>query len=127
MEFRLHSCGNGDRETSLPRGLNWPVDFVLFCSLNLKFFYNLFLSTIQLDAFAAFYRAGYYSAHPNIPEELPEPCKAFIKRCFEIDPEKRARADELLTDPFILMYVDSFLIQCQFYRWVPSSAVCFQL
>nr|CDS19393.1 mitogen activated protein kinase kinase kinase [Echinococcus granulosus] len=58
----------------------------------------------ELDAFAAFYRAGYYSAHPDIPEELPEPCKAFIKRCFEIDPEKRASADELLTDPFILMY-----------------------
>uniref|UniRef100_A0A5K3EVP1 mitogen-activated protein kinase kinase kinase n=2 Tax=Mesocestoides corti TaxID=53468 RepID=A0A5K3EVP1_MESCO len=58
----------------------------------------------DLDAFAAFYRAGYYSAHPDIPEDLPEPCKAFIKRCFEIDPEKRASADELLTDPFINMY-----------------------
>ncbi|VDL61062.1 unnamed protein product [Hymenolepis diminuta] len=56
-----------------------------------------------LDAYAAFYRAGYYSDHPDIPEELPEPCKAFIKRCFEIDPEKRASAAQLLSDPYILI------------------------
>ncbi|KAM7541744.1 hypothetical protein Aperf_G00000014653 [Anoplocephala perfoliata] len=58
----------------------------------------------DLDAYAAFYRAGYYSDHPDIPEELPEPCKAFIRRCFEIDPEKRASADELLADPYILIF-----------------------
>ncbi|VDO00032.1 unnamed protein product [Rodentolepis nana] len=56
----------------------------------------------ELDAYAAFYRAGYYSDHPDIPEELPELCKAFIKRCFEVDPEKRASAAQLLSDPYIL-------------------------
>ena len=32
---------------------------------------------------------------------MSETAKSFIMRCFEPDPEKRAKASELLEDPFI--------------------------
>lgn len=50
---------------------------------------------------AAVFRVGYYKAHPEVPEELSDKAKCFIKRCFEPDPDKRATAAELLEDPFL--------------------------
>ncbi|CAH0558775.1 unnamed protein product [Brassicogethes aeneus] len=50
---------------------------------------------------AALFRVGMYKQHPDLPEELSDRAKAFIKRCFEPDPNKRATAGELLEDPFI--------------------------
>lgn len=46
-------------------------------------------------------KVGYYKAHPEVPEELSEKAKSFIKRCFEPDPDKRATAAQLLEDPFL--------------------------
>ncbi|KAL1139853.1 hypothetical protein AAG570_006830 [Ranatra chinensis] len=50
---------------------------------------------------AAVFKVGYYKAHPQIPSELSDKAKAFILRCFEADPSKRATATELLEDPFL--------------------------
>lgn len=52
-----------------------------------------------------FLKVGYYKAHPEVPEELSEKAKSFIKRCFEPDPDKRATAAQLLEDPFLGKFI----------------------
>ncbi|XP_074596558.1 apoptotic signal-regulating kinase 1 isoform X2 [Brevipalpus obovatus] len=47
------------------------------------------------------FQIGFYRAHPEIPDKLSDPVKDFILRCFEPEPERRATATELLTDPFV--------------------------
>ena len=50
-----------------------------------------FLSTKQI---------GSSSAHPPIPETLPEEGQRFLARCFITDANQRPTAAELLQDPF---------------------------
>ncbi|KAM6953790.1 mitogen-activated protein kinase kinase kinase 15 [Aplochiton taeniatus] len=50
---------------------------------------------------AAMFKVGMFKIHPEIPESLSMDAKAFILRCFEPDPNKRAMATDLLKDPFV--------------------------
>lgn len=42
-----------------------------------------------------------FKIHPEIPESMSLEAKAFILRCFEPDPDRRATAWDLLTDEFL--------------------------
>ncbi|XP_065090432.1 mitogen-activated protein kinase kinase kinase 15 isoform X2 [Ochlerotatus camptorhynchus] len=50
---------------------------------------------------AAMFKVGFYKKHTDIPAELSPIARNFIKRCFEVDVDKRATAVELLDDPFL--------------------------
>ncbi|KAM8809704.1 mitogen-activated protein kinase kinase kinase 5 [Eudromia elegans] len=50
---------------------------------------------------AAMFKVGMFKIHPEIPESMSAEAKAFILRCFEPDPDKRAFAHELLVDEFL--------------------------
>lgn len=42
-----------------------------------------------------------FKVHPEIPESMSAEAKAFILKCFEPDPDKRACANDLLIDEFL--------------------------
>lgn len=46
-------------------------------------------------------QVGMFKIHPEIPESMSLEAKAFILRCFEPDPDRRATAFDLLTDEFL--------------------------
>lgn len=46
-------------------------------------------------------QVGMFKIHPEIPESMSKEAKAFILRCFEPDPDRRATALNLLTDEFL--------------------------
>ncbi|XP_077408003.1 mitogen-activated protein kinase kinase kinase 5 isoform X3 [Vanacampus margaritifer] len=50
---------------------------------------------------AAMFKVGMFKIHPEIPESMSAEAKAFIVRCFEPDPDRRATAFDLLTDEFL--------------------------
>uniref|UniRef100_A0A6I8RF80 mitogen-activated protein kinase kinase kinase n=1 Tax=Xenopus tropicalis TaxID=8364 RepID=A0A6I8RF80_XENTR len=50
---------------------------------------------------AAMFKVGMFKIHPDIPESMSSEAKAFLLRCFEPDPVKRATATELITDEFL--------------------------
>ncbi|KAJ8275084.1 hypothetical protein COCON_G00097090 [Conger conger] len=50
---------------------------------------------------AAMFKVGMFKIHPEIPESMSLEAKAFILRCFEPDPDRRATAMDLLTDEFL--------------------------
>lgn len=47
------------------------------------------------------FKVGYYKEHPIIPEDMSDKAKNFILKCFEGDPDKRLKADQLLEEPFL--------------------------
>ncbi|XP_062510707.1 mitogen-activated protein kinase kinase kinase 15-like [Corticium candelabrum] len=50
---------------------------------------------------AAVFKVGFHKIHPDIPEEMSEDAKSFLKRCFDPNPGTRASAVELLQHPFL--------------------------
>ncbi|XP_059556406.1 mitogen-activated protein kinase kinase kinase 5 isoform X1 [Myotis daubentonii] len=50
---------------------------------------------------AAMFKVGMFKVHPEIPESMSAEAKAFILKCFEPDPDKRACANDLLMDEFL--------------------------
>uniref|UniRef100_A0A8C6TQH3 Mitogen-activated protein kinase kinase kinase 5 n=1 Tax=Neogobius melanostomus TaxID=47308 RepID=A0A8C6TQH3_9GOBI len=50
---------------------------------------------------AAMFKVGMFKIHPEIPESMSQEAKAFILRCFEPDPDRRATATDLLSDLFL--------------------------
>lgn len=46
-------------------------------------------------------QVGMFKIHPEIPDSMSLEAKAFILRCFEPDPDRRATALDLLTDEFL--------------------------
>ncbi|CAI9610951.1 unnamed protein product [Staurois parvus] len=50
---------------------------------------------------AAMFKVGMFKIHPEIPESMSAEAKAFLLRCFEPDPVKRATATDLLMDEFL--------------------------
>ncbi|XP_068087744.1 mitogen-activated protein kinase kinase kinase 5 isoform X2 [Hyperolius riggenbachi] len=50
---------------------------------------------------AAMFKVGMFKIHPEIPETMSSETKAFLLRCFEPDPVKRATATDLLMDEFL--------------------------
>ncbi|KAM6992416.1 mitogen-activated protein kinase kinase kinase 5 isoform 2-T2 [Tautogolabrus adspersus] len=50
---------------------------------------------------AAMFKVGMFKIHPEIPDSMSLEAKAFILRCFEPDPDRRATAFDLLTDEFL--------------------------
>ncbi|XP_067399389.1 mitogen-activated protein kinase kinase kinase 6 [Emydura macquarii macquarii] len=50
---------------------------------------------------AAMFKVGMFKMHPEVPDSMSGAAKAFILRCFEADPDKRAPAAALLQEPFL--------------------------
>uniref|UniRef100_A0A452IID9 mitogen-activated protein kinase kinase kinase n=1 Tax=Gopherus agassizii TaxID=38772 RepID=A0A452IID9_9SAUR len=50
---------------------------------------------------AAMFKVGMFKMHPEVPDSMSGAAKAFILRCFEVDPDKRAPAAALLQEPFL--------------------------
>ncbi|TFK13395.1 protein spinster-like protein 2 [Platysternon megacephalum] len=50
---------------------------------------------------AAMFKVGMFKMHPEVPDSMSGAAKAFILRCFEVDPDQRAPAAALLQEPFL--------------------------
>eukprot|EP00076_Gallus_gallus_P033329 XP_024998867.1 mitogen-activated protein kinase kinase kinase 6 isoform X2 [Gallus gallus] len=59
------------------------------------------LGSPQAAMFKPVPQVGMFKAHPEVPGSMSDEAKAFILRCFEADPAKRATASALLHDPFL--------------------------
>ncbi|XP_021231205.1 mitogen-activated protein kinase kinase kinase 6 [Numida meleagris] len=59
------------------------------------------LGSPQAAMFKPVPQVGMFKAHPEVPGSMSDEAKAFILRCFEADPAKRATAAALLQDPFL--------------------------
>lgn len=51
--------------------------------------------------YCAVSQVGMFKVHPEIPESMSAEAKAFILKCFEPDPDRRACANDLLIDEFL--------------------------
>lgn len=81
---------------NLPTTLNWAGKSWLSDDESKKCF-----SLIDFLLFALHPQVGMFKIHPEIPESMSLEAKAFILRCFEPDPDRRATAFDLLTDEFL--------------------------
>ncbi|NXC14683.1 M3K5 kinase, partial [Corythaeola cristata] len=71
-------------------GITFWVIFSVWEKNSVGHYFSLYLSQV-----------GMFKIHPEIPESMSAEAKAFILRCFEPDPDKRAFAHELLVDEFL--------------------------
>ncbi|ORX61370.1 Pkinase-domain-containing protein [Hesseltinella vesiculosa] len=55
---------------------------------------------LDLNIVAALYNLGQFEA-PPLPEDISDLAKSFLKECFQINPEERPTAAELLVHPFV--------------------------
>jgi serine/threonine protein kinase len=53
------------------------------------------------NPFQILFHIGNATSHPELPNELSETCKDFIKKCLTRDPDERPDASELLNHPFL--------------------------
>ncbi|XP_015210076.1 mitogen-activated protein kinase kinase kinase 5 isoform X2 [Lepisosteus oculatus] len=70
---------------------------------------------------AAMFKVGMFKIHPEIPESMSEEAKAFILRCFEPNPDKRAAALDLLTDEFLTVTSRKKRLKSSFTALSPGS------
>ncbi|MGH0156978.1 UNVERIFIED_CONTAM: hypothetical protein FKN15_034988 [Acipenser sinensis] len=72
---------------------------------------------------AAMFKVGMFKIHPEIPESMSLEAKAFILRCFEPDPDKRATAGDLLTDEFLTVTSRKRRTQNKFTEYLRSISL----
>ncbi|XP_062323858.1 mitogen-activated protein kinase kinase kinase 5 isoform X1 [Osmerus eperlanus] len=71
---------------------------------------------------AAMFKVGMFKIHPEIPDSMSLEAKAFILRCFEPDPDRRATALDLLTDEFLTVTSRKKRGKSNFTALTPGSA-----
>lgn len=90
-----------DGEHSSPRSLP-RATFLQSVNSRSAFLQSGFrLCSLCSDPRVASLQVGMFKIHPEIPESMSLEAKAFILRCFEPDPDRRATALDLLTDEFL--------------------------
>ncbi|XP_045711819.1 mitogen-activated protein kinase kinase kinase 15 [Phyllostomus hastatus] len=73
------------------------------------------------DPQVALYKVGMFKIHPDIPEVLSAAARAFLLRCFEPEPRRRATATDLLKNSFI-----SQVNKCKKTQTAPKPSEDFQ-
>ncbi|KAF6090996.1 mitogen-activated protein kinase kinase kinase 15 [Phyllostomus discolor] len=73
------------------------------------------------DPQVALYKVGMFKIHPDIPEVLSAAARAFLLRCFEPEPQRRATAIDLLKNSFI-----SQVNKCKKTQTAPKPSENFQ-
>ena len=61
----------------------------------------------NFDEIQTLWRLGRFD-RPPIPQNLSPEAIAFLDKTFEVDPEKRSTAEDLLTDPFTSIKAEEF-------------------
>uniref|UniRef100_A0A8C0LB18 mitogen-activated protein kinase kinase kinase n=1 Tax=Canis lupus dingo TaxID=286419 RepID=A0A8C0LB18_CANLU len=76
---------------------------------------------------AAMFKVGMFKVHPEIPESMSAEAKAFILKCFEPDPDKRACANDLLIDEFLKVSSKKKKTQPKLSVWGPQTGISISL
>lgn len=79
----------------------------------------------NLEVVAAMFKIGKAKSAPPIPEDtlplISAAGRQFIDACFEIDPEKRPTADELLSHPFLIGWSNYDFDSTELYKFIKSN------